>query len=809
MDSRHSMVFRLFRTSLRLVAAGVLAIVVVPPVSGAVAVSTLLHAPLPVGELPDKQPEIEAVASLVYDGAGNRIGVFRGFDETVAVAPDDIPQVLKDASVAIEDKRFWEHNGIDYEGIARAARVNLAAGGVAQGGSTLTQQYVKNVYLSQERTLERKVDEALLAREIEQQLSKEEILFGYLTSSYYGSGAYGVGAGAKIYFNKSVDELDISEAATLAGVVKAPTRLSPFVDIEATEERRRLVLAAMYEQGYIDESDYERNLARTLWSLADSADPVGPVTLVVPRPKKGASRFPHFVDLVEAELTEQLGPDMIYTAGLTIETTIDPELQREAESAVADRLENTEAPIEMALVSVDPADGHIKAMVAGRDYAVSQVNLATGGSTGFQPGSSFKPLVLAAAIDAGLAPETRYPAPARWLVPGCQGDECSVSNYDFNDYGDITLREAMRASVNTVFGQLVLDVGLGKTVTLARQLGLDYAPDRGYGPSLALGAVETSPLAMASAYGAFANRGVRAEPTAVARVIDADGNVLIDNRARRGAKVMTPSTADNVTDVLVDVIADGTGKRADIGRPAAGKTGTAQAYRAAWFVGYTPQLSTAVWMGHSDRLESLINVNGVGRVTGGSHPAVAWRDFMVAAHEDLPVVEFPEPVEIEPIAETAEEMVTFRVREYTRVAARRTPASLSTGCAASSCSIDLIGDIALAPSQIPTVAQRRAAARSSSATSPTTVNRQRPTTTAGTSPSVVGRPSASSPPTTRRTVTTTPTTAAPTTSAPTTSQRTSTMPTTTTTTQSTTTQATSPDPSSSDTATGDDAEIQN
>ncbi len=702
MAERSSAPFRVLRTVLRLVAALVVAVVVVPPVAGAVAVTTLLNAPLPVGDLPDKRPSLEAVASTVFDASGNRIGIFRGFDETVSVEAEDVPRVLKDAVVAIEDKRFWEHNGIDYEGIARAARVNLAAGGVAQGGSTLTQQYVKNVYLSHERTLERKVDEALLAREVEQQLSKEEILFGYLTSSYYGSGAYGIGAGAKIYFNKTIDELDISEAATLAGVVKAPTRLSPFVDIEAADERRRLVLTAMYEQGYLDESEFKRNLARTLWS-ADNTDPLpGSVTLVVPRPKKGASRFPFFVDLVEAELVEELGPDLVYTGGLTIETTIEPELQAKAEEAVAARLENTELPVEMAMVSLDPNVGHIKAMVGGRDYDVSQVNLATGGSTGFQPGSSFKPLVLAAAIDEGLAPETRYPAPGRWLVPGCQGDECSVSNYDYRDYGDITLREAMRASVNTVFAQLVLDVGLSNTVNLARQLGLDYTADRSYGPSLALGAVETSPLAMASAYGTFANRGTRVEPTAISRVIDAEGNVLIDNRARTGRQVLSPTTSDNVTDVLTDVIDSGTGQRADIGRPAAGKTGTAQAYRAAWFVGYTPQLSTAVWMGHSDRLESLHNVNGVGRVTGGSHPAVAWGQFMAAAHEGLDVIDFPEPAEIEPIAETAEEMVTFRVREYTRAAPRRTIGQLGNGCGTSSCEVNLVGEPTLGRSQRPT-----------------------------------------------------------------------------------------------------------
>lgn len=678
--------FNVFAGSLRLVAATTLAVIVVPPVAGAVAVATLLNAPLPVGELPEQRSTVTAEPSTVYDVTGRQIGLFRGFDQTVEVDPSQIPQTMKDAVVAIEDQRFWQHDGVDLEGIARAARTNLEVGGIAQGGSTITQQFVKNVYLSGEQTLERKLTEALLAIEVEKQLSKEEILFGYLTSSYYGSGAYGIGAAAEIYFAKPVAELDISEAATLAGVIQAPSRLSPYVDRDAAEERRRLVLQAMLDQRLINDVAYEREVQRRLWSIDDDELPGGPVTTLVPRAAKGAIHFPYFVDFVEAELLDRLGPDLVYNGGLTVETTIDPDLQQAAEEAVAKRLRNTEYPIEMAATTIDPSTGHIVAMVGGRDHDVSQVNLATGGSTGFQPGSSFKPIVLAAAFRLGLSPETDYPAPARWDVPGCSGSQCTVSNYDFRDRGDISLRAAMHASVNTVFAQLVVDVTIAETVELARDLGLERLdPDRSYGASLALGAAETSPLEMASAYGTFANRGVRVPPTSLLRVIDRDGNVLIDNRARPGRRVLDEVVADNVTDVLVGVIESGTGKAAAIGRPAAGKTGTAQAYRAAWFVGYTPDYATAIWMGHADRLASLRGVNGVGSVTGGSHPAVAWAEIMKAAHDGLDVREFPEPVEIVPIAEDAADVLFFRVREFTEAGDRRATATLPADCDGAPC----------------------------------------------------------------------------------------------------------------------------
>ncbi len=704
MAERLDGVHRLAATFLRLVVACAVAVVIVPPVAAGVAVATLLEAPLPVGRLPEARPQIVAEPTMVYDAAGRQIALFRSSDRTVEVRPEQIPQVLKDAVVAIEDKRFWEHDGIDYEGIARAARTNLEVGGIAQGGSTLTQQYVKNVYLSTEQTFERKVSEALLATELEKVMTKEEILFGYLTTSYYGSGAYGIGAAAKIYFDKDLDQLDISEAAMLAGVVKAPTSLSPFVDREAADERRRLVLQAMLDQGYIDDDDYEREAARRLWSVEDDDLPNGPVTALIPRQSKGALDHHFFVDHVEAELIDLLGPDLVYNGGLRVETTIDSRLQEAAEEAVARRLGNTEYPIEMALATVEPDSGHILAMVGGRDHEFSQVNLATGGSTGFQPGSSFKPLVLAAAFRLGLNPETRYPAPGRLQVPGCSGGSCTISNYSHRGYGNITLRQATAASVNTVYAQLVIDVTIDDTVELARSLGLSRIdPDQNYGASLALGAAESSPLEMASAYGTFANRGVRVAPTSILRVVDAEGNVLIDNRARVGERILDEAVADNVTDVLTDVIESGTGKAAAIGRPAAGKTGTAQAYRAAWFVGYTPQLATAVWMGHADRLASLRNVNGVGAVTGGSHPAVAWGEFMGRAHEalELEVEEFPEPAPIVPIADSAKEIITsYRTREETRAGSRQAPRVLADDCG-TSCVATASGPPAVAPAEVP------------------------------------------------------------------------------------------------------------
>ncbi len=719
-------------TALKVVLAFALSAVIVPPVAGGVAAITLLRAPLP-GELPDVRPTFEARPSRVLDRNGAQIGLFRGFDRTLAIEPDDLPDTLKQAVVAIEDQRFYEHDGIDFEGIARAARVNLELGEVAQGGSTITQQYIKQAYLTADQTFERKFREALLATELEQQLTKDEILFRYLETSYFGSGAYGVGAAAEVYFGKPVEDLDLSEAATLAGVLQAPGRLSPRVDLEASETRRRLVLQAMVDQGRITEAEHERAAARQLW-LAEADDrPAGVLTVVAPPPPNGATDHDFFVDWIEADLVDRLGPDLVYQGGLTIWTTVDPSLQRSAEDAAAARLEGTEFPVEMAMVTLDHRTGEVLAMVGGRDHDVSQVNLATGGSTGFQPGSSFKPIVLAEAFRQGQGPDTLYPAPAAWQVPGCSGSRCTIGNYDGRGRGDVTLRDAMRASVNTVFAQLVLDVSITETVSLARQLGLERIdPDGAYGPSVALGAAESSPLAMASAYGTFANRGVRVEPRGLSHVVDPDGNVLLDLRASGGSRVLTSAVADNVTDVLVDVVADGTGPRAAVaGHEIAGKTGTTQNYRAAWFVGYSPTLTTAVWMGHADRLASLYNINGVGQVTGGSHPAIAFSQVMTAALRGVEPQAFPEPAPLEQVESSDD--VTARLQEETVVGAPRRAPQIQPDCGGP-CTRSAVSVPALIPplATTSTTAPPTTAVPTTQPGSSTTTSPANPATTSGT-----------------------------------------------------------------------------
>ncbi len=728
-------------TALRLALALILGAIFVPPVAAGVGLVTLFRAPLP-GELPDERPFFDAVPSVVFDRNGLEIGQFRGFDRTLDVTQADVPQVLKDAVVAIEDQRFYQHNGVDFEGVARAARTNLELGEIAQGGSTITQQYVKNAYLTGERTFERKFREALLATELEQRMTKDEILFRYLETAYFGSGAYGIGAAAEVYFDKPISELDISEAATLAGVVQAPTRLSPRVDVVAAESRRQLVLQSMLDQGYVSIEDYEREADRQLWLVDAGPRPTGPVTVVSPLPLKGAADHPFFVDWVEAQLLEQVGPDLLYQGGLTIETTIEPRIQEAAEAAAAKRLQNTVYPVDMAMVTLDPRTGEVLGMVGGRDYAASQVNLAIGGSTGFQPGSSFKPIVLAEAFTKGIGPETVYPAPATWDVPGCSGTQCTLTNYDGDAAGDTSLRGAMHASINTVFAQLIVDVSVQDTIALAQGLGMTrFDPAGDYGPSVALGAVETSPLEMASAYGTFANRGVRAAPIGVRRVLDSAGNVLIDNTITTGTRVLDEAVADNLTDVLRGVVTEGTGQRASVsGHTIAGKTGTAQEYRAAWFVGYTPSYVTAVWMGHSDGLASLRGINGVAQVTGGSHPAIAFADVMkvvLAGTQDEP---FPAPGALpEPVATAAE--VTPSRREQTVVAGRSQPSQLVPDCSGPCRLVDLDPPV-LPAAQVPTTTPDPTSTTTTTtttttppgSTSPTTPTT--PTTNPGTGPPV-------------------------------------------------------------------------
>ncbi|MET0158828.1 MAG: penicillin-binding transpeptidase domain-containing protein, partial [Acidimicrobiales bacterium] len=368
-----------------------------------------------------------------------------------------------------------------------------------------------------------------------------------------------------------------------------------------------------------------------------------PATIVQPPPRGGASAYPYFVDYVRRVLEERYGHRQLYRGGLRIETTLDPGLQAQAEASVAETLSGTSAPLEMSLVSVEPATGHVRALVGGRDFDGSQVNLALGGSAGMQPGSSFKTFVLATALEHGIDPETMFDAPASMDFPGCD-PRCTINNYDFEDHGSLTLRAATHQSINTVYAQLIDRLGPQAVAEMAQRLGVSAIdPARPYGISLALGAYEVSPLDMAAGYATLANRGRRQHVTPILRVLDRRGNVLEDHRAPEGEQVIAPEVADTVSNVLEGVIAGGTGEAADIGRPAAGKTGTTQEYRAAWFAGYTPQLSTAVWMGYSDIPRPLVGIKGAGSVSGGSFPAETWGRYMRAAMAALPVADFVEP----------------------------------------------------------------------------------------------------------------------------------------------------------------------
>lgn len=637
------------RMTVKVAVLTVFFVAVAVPAGGAAGFWALLNLDLP-GNLPeDTNPRIRSYPSVVVDAAGNEIADFRAFELTVPIRYRDIPQVVKDAVVAIEDRRYWEHQGVDPEGLVRAAVANFEQGEVVQGGSTITQQYVKNTYTTGERDVARKLREALIATRLERELTKDEILFRYLDTVYFGDGAYGIGAAAESYFGKPVSQLTLSEAALLAGTIASPGRYGPRVNAETANDRRLLVLRTMRQQDLISRRQFVQARRQDLW-YAPFGPPPGPATVIQAPPRNGATAYPYFVDYVRRVMEERYGHRQLYRGGLRIETTLDPALQAQAEASVAETLDGTSAPLEMSLVSVEPSTGHVRAFVGGRDWEASQVNLALGGSAGMQPGSSFKTFVLAAALEAGIDPETTFDAPASMEFPGCD-PTCTVNNYDFADHGSMTLRSATHNSINTVYAQLIDQLGPQTVAEMAQRLGVSAIdPTQPYGISLALGAYEVSPLDMAAGYATLANRGVRQQVTPILRVLDRQGNVLEDHTAPEGEQVIDPAVADTVSDVLQGVITEGTGEAADIGRPAAGKTGTTQEYRAAWFAGYTPQLSTAVWMGYSDVPRPLVGIKGVGSVSGGSFPAETWGRFMEAAMAPLPVVDFVEPGPLPDIA---------------------------------------------------------------------------------------------------------------------------------------------------------------
>jgi penicillin-binding protein 1A len=639
-----------------------LILVVTPVASAGTLLWTFLFMDLPA-RVPDRPKPNTSQISRVYDLDGNQIATYRQFETSIPVTPADIPQVVKNAVIAAEDRNFYEHGGVDLRGTVRALWADIREGEAVQGGSTITQQLVKNTEEKSERTIQRKIREAILASQLDRNSDKDDILFEYLSIIYLGEGSYGVGAAAQNYFRKSIRDLDIGEAAMLAGLIPAPSRYSPRVNGLLAEFKRRQVLAAMLEEEMITQAEHDLFFARPVW-LSNGGPPPGPATIVYP-PEEQRSSEPDFTDYVMRYLAARLpgGEEQVQTGGLRIETTLDPAMQAKAHEQVNGFLDGTQPDLLMSLVAVEPPTGFVKAFIGTRDWNASQVNYALGiygGGSGRQPGSAFKPFVLAEALGQGITPDRVYSgaphAPRECGVPANR----PLQNYGGSSYGRLPLRNATWRSVNTVYTRLILDVGVDKTMQLADRVGLTSVPDFVPGQfcaSVALGALDVSPLEMASAYGVFANHGARQEPTPVLRVYDREGKLIMDNTARKPAQAVSVEVADNVTDILRGVLTSGTASGKGIDRPAAGKTGTTQDNKDSWFIGYTPTLSAAVWMGYENKpgtpTKYLRGIKGVGAVTGGTHPASVWQRFMRAALDGVPITEFSEPAPIRPVPDIA------------------------------------------------------------------------------------------------------------------------------------------------------------
>ncbi len=593
---------------------------------GGYVISVAAEAP-PISEL---QAVDQGENSVVYAADGSRLGFIQSDEARTPVTIDKIPEDLQQATVAIEDERFYEHNGVDLEGITRAAFENLEAGEVKQGGSTITMQLARNLYIDDpERDLERKIKEAKIAEELEEEHSKEWILENYLNTASYGTvngrTAVGVEAAAQIYYSKKADSLTLAQAAMLAGIPQAPSLNNPLQNPSSALQRRNEVLEEMEKQGFISESEYED-------AIDEGVD-------LDPSNRYEEVREPYFFDFVEQQLIEEYGVNTVRKGGLKVHTTIDPELQDAGREAIENHLYYSTDP-SAAVVSIDPENGYVKAMASSGRYSDAQFNLAAQGHR--QPGSAFKTFALTTAIRRGIDPDTTYYTSQPLNLDDPSFGHWEVATYSNSYAGSVNLHQATLASDNTVYAQLALDLGPDSVADTASDMGIETELD-GL-PAETLGGLRlgVSPLEMANAYATLASGGIRNKPIAIKKVAFPDGHVDELGEPDR-ERVFSDGVAWEVTQILEDNVDAGTGTSAGTGcGDEAGKTGTTDDFNDAMFIGYTPKLSTGVWVGYPDALTSMYSVHGVS-VAGGTFPAMIWHDFMSVALDKEGCSYFPEP----------------------------------------------------------------------------------------------------------------------------------------------------------------------
>jgi len=579
-----------------------------------------------------KLPDVSALyappeeSTRVYASNGEVIAsLFRENRDFVPL--DEIPPTVRQAVIAIEDDRFYHHHGVDLRGSVRAIVRNILAVGAVEGGSTITQQLARNMFLTSRRLISRKLAEIMLALEIERRLTKDEILERYLNQVYFGNGAYGVQMAARVYFGKSAQDLTLPEAAMLAGIIRSPSVNTPFQSLEAAEERQHVVLRRMAELGYITPQQAEDAMAEPI-AMAQEGN-AGLVGI----------RAPYFVSYVLPYLLERYGEDVVYSGGLRIYTTLDPQMQGAAEKALQDGIDQADKDqldiSQGAIVTLDPRTGYIRAMVGGYDFAQSQFNRAWQAHR--QPGSSFKVFIYTAAVAKGMTPTRMIvDEPITFEIAGTVKPEDSIwtpKNYDDSYRGPMRMRQALEQSINIPAIKTINEFGPQAVVEYARRMGIASRLQPNL--SLALGTNDVTPLEMASAFGTLGTLGVHAEPMGIVRVTDREGRVLEEHTPRRSL-ALTADVAYMITDLLKGVILRGTGTAANIGRPAAGKTGTTDDYRNAWFIGFTPYLATAVWVGNDDN-------SPMKRVVGGTVPARIWSAYMKVAVKGTPPDDWPRP----------------------------------------------------------------------------------------------------------------------------------------------------------------------